>query len=197
MKWTIKCKCFERKKHLLPLGEMKMKCRYVEQKTFVTVTYRWERTWRRRQEGCHRRSRSSSTDLGKTYEWWQWKALSKTPRVCTYFTWGCVPNPAESIVATAHNQTPVPTEIWYRPSTKSIFDVSTCWSGQQTQDLNVPAMFSGISPFSRPRSAQTRQKNLENGIYWALHNRYLNKQCFRFLPDTTRLDWGLKLQQKA
>ena len=119
------------------------------------------------------------------------------------FTWGCVPNPAESIVATADNQTPVPSEIWYRPSTKAIFDMSivkqspTCWSGQQTQDLNVPAMFSGISPFSRPRSAQTRQKNLENGIYWALHNRYLNKQCFRFLPDTTRLDWGLKLQQKA
>ena len=167
------------------------------------ICYRWERTWRRRQEGCHRRSRSSSTDLGKTYEWWRWKTLYKTPPVCMYFTWGCVPNPAESIVATAHNQTPVPTEICCRPSTKPIFDVSivqlspTCWSGQRTQGLNVPATFSGIFPFSRPRSAQTRQKNLENGIYSALHNRYLNKYSFRFLPDTTRLDWGLKLQQKA
>ena len=119
------------------------------------------------------------------------------------FTWGCVPNPAESIVATAHNQTPVPTEICCRPSTKPIFDVSivqlspTCWSGQRTQGLNVLATFSGIFPFSRPRFAQTRQKNLENGIYSALNSQYQNRYYFKFLPDTTRLDWGLKLQQKA
>ena len=75
----------------------------------------------------------------------------------------------------------------------------TCWSGQQTQGLNALATFSGIFLFSHPRFAQTRQRSLEKGIYSAPHNHFhkIKKYSLRFLPDTTRLDWGLKLQQKA
>ena len=72
--------------------------------------YHWVRTWQRTQEGCHRRSTFSGTGLKTQNERILFVNFNFTISVKwkTISTWSCVPDPAEPIIAAAHNQAPIP-----------------------------------------------------------------------------------------
>ena len=80
------------------------------------VFYHWVRTWQKTQEGCHRRSTFSGTGLNTQNERILWINFNFTISVKwkTSSTWSCVPDPAEPIIAAAHNQAPIPSAQFHQ-----------------------------------------------------------------------------------